>query len=461
MNQTVRAPKRISNNFFACASGVYRVSGSEMALCAYLVETSEGLVQVHTVPELFKTYFPHLKKLPVAAVVGAPLVNQLGDSHTGYEFELWTARFLDFAKPHRLKFIGEEAHLKTLYQRLEITMNGDFVHDEFGNKQAKFVPRRWVDEVFDWQPTLNGYSFGNVTIDTSNPHGIRIYDKNQLVFDGEQYPISVGASTGALYVDMLLSQVEPFKWDPNRLGVIVGGNGIGTKPGVTSNFIVFFADRLIWIDPPARCYEKAAQLNINPDYLTEVMITHCHEDHIEGFSGLLQRKIDRKERMVLLSTPPIYAQLKAIFNPVFGFDISEHIDFRDLSDRSLSENYYGCRIDIRENYHPIPTIGLRLSYNGRTIGISGDVLYSKRLLEARLKNGSINQEQYEQLSPQWFADCEILLHDTTVSRDPVHTDLEDVEDLAQEIPHVKTFGYHFGVRFESDYVTPTQFGDRF
>jgi hypothetical protein len=39
--------------------------------------------------------------------------------------------------------------------------------------------------------------------------------------------------------------------------------------------------------------------------------------------------------------------------------------------------------------------------------------------------------------------------------------LEDLEDLAQEIPHVKVYGYHFGVRFESAHVTPTQFGDRF
>jgi hypothetical protein len=460
MNQIAKVPRRISNNFFSFGNGIYRVGGSEMSLCAYLVETSAGIIQVNTVPELFKTYFPHLKKLPIASVVTAPVVNQLGDTQTGYEFELWTARFLDFAKPHRLKFVGDEAHLKTLYHRLELTMNGDFVHDEFGNKQAKFVERRWVDEVFDWQPTTNGYSIGNVTIDLSNPNGIKIFDKSKLVFDGEQYPVSSGALTGALYVDMLLSQVDPYKFNPDRLGLIVGGNGIGTKPGVTSNFIVFFANRLIWIDPPARCYEKAAQLGINTDYLTDVIITHCHEDHIEGFSGLMQRKIDRKERLSLLSTPPVYEQLKSIFNPFFG-DISAHIDFHDLNNRAEFENFHGCRIDIRENYHPIPTFGLKFSYNNRTIGISGDILYSRRLIEARLQNGSIDKAQYDKLSPEWFSDCEILLHDTTLSRDPVHTDLEDLEDLAQEIPHVKVYGYHFGVRFESAHVTPTQFGDRF
>jgi ribonuclease BN (tRNA processing enzyme) len=408
---------------------------------------------------MFKCYYPHLKKLPVAAIVTEPVVTQLGDTLTGFEFELWTGRFIDFQRPHKIKFIGQEPFLKSLYQRLEITMNGDFIHDDKGNRQTKLVSRRWVDDVFEWRASGSEVQLGNVRIDVSNPQEAKIYDRNKLVFDSTIYPVSTGKDAASLYVDMMLSQIESASVESEEISLIVGGNGIGSKPGVTSNFIVQYGDRTIWIDPPARFHEKAVKLQINPDDVTDYVVTHCHEDHIEGFSALLQRKIERKEQLRLLSIDPVLDQLKEIFNPLFS-NIMSHINYSNLADRQIFQNYFGCDIQIRDNYHPVPTIGMKFSYNGRTVAISGDTLYSKQILNARLENGTIDSAQYEILSSKWFSDAELFLHDTTVAKDPVHTDIEDVEDLAKEIPHVKAYGYHFGVRFESDYVTPTRFGDR-
>ncbi|NTW49223.1 MAG: hypothetical protein HGB19_05735 [Chlorobiales bacterium] len=452
-----KPPKRIDNNFYALGNGIYRVSGPEMALCAYLVETSAGLIQINTVPELFKTYFPHLQKLPVAICMTAPVINQIGDTQTGFEFELWVSRFINFLNPHKVKFIGHEEYLRSIYKRLELTMNGDFVADSNGVKQTVFVEKRWVDDIFEWCPTTSHVSIGKVTVDMPDPTRVKIYDKNELIFDSASFPATVNPEVVPLYVDTLLSQIPTFRYNQDKLGLTVGGNGIGTKPGVTSNFIFYYADRLIWIDPPARFFEKAVKLRIHPDQVTDYIITHCHEDHIEGFSGVLQRKIEKKEHLQLLSTEKIYDQLKVIFNPLFG-DISKHIRFLDLSDRGTFKSYHGCDIEIRDNYHPIPTIGLRLSYNNRCLSISGDILYRKEIIDARLKNGVIDKATYDELSSQWFAGSEVLLHDTTTSKDPVHTDLVDVEELAKEIPHVKVYGYHFGGGFESAYVTPTQFG---
>ncbi|NTW49976.1 MAG: hypothetical protein HGB19_09655 [Chlorobiales bacterium] len=387
----------------------------------------------------------------------SPVVNQIGDTQTGFEFELWVSRFINFQDPHKIKFIGHEEYLRSLYKRLELTMNGDFVADSAGVKQTVFVEKRWVDDIFEWQPTTGQVSIQNVVIDMPDPTTVKIYDKNELVFDSVNLPATVNPEMVPLYVDTLLSQIQTFRYNPHALGLTVGGTGIGTKPGVTSNFIFYYADRLIWIDPPARFFEKAVKLRIHPDQITDYIITHCHEDHIEGFSAVLQRKIEKKEPLQLLSTRKIYDQLQAIFNPLFG-DITRHIVFLDLADRAIFKSYHGCDIETRDNYHPVPTIGLRLTYNNRRISISGDILYRKEIIDARLKNGTIDKATYDTLSPQWFADSEILLHDTSVSKDPVHTDLVDVEELAREIPQVKVYGYHFGAWFESPYVTPTQFG---
>jgi len=454
-----KAPKRIAHNFYSLGKDVFRVSGPEGALCAYLVDTSAGLIQINTVPELHKTFFPYLQKLPVAVCVTAPVVNQIGDTLTGFEFELWVSRFIDYNSPHRIKFIGQEPFLRMLYDRLAITMKGDFATDENGVEQAKFIERCWVDDVFEWTPTKKTTQIGNVTIDMSDPLGVKIYDKTNLVFDSGLYPIAVNPDLATLYVEAVLSQVQHATYDPDMLSLIVGGAGIGSRPGVTSNFLLYYADRVIWIDPPAQPFEKAVTLQVHPDLVTDFIITHCHEDHIEGFSSLLQRKVQKGEKFSLLSTSAIYEQLKLIFNPLFG-DISKHISFLDLSNRNIFSSYYGCNIEIRDNYHPVPTIGLRLTYNGRQISISGDVLYRKNILDARLKNGDIDKEAYEKLSPAWFAESEILLHDTTVAKDPVHTDLEAVEQIAQELPNVKVYSYHFGTSFDSHYVIPVRTGLR-
>lgn len=451
--------KRIGDNLYALSNSIYRVSGPESGLCAYLVETSAGFIQVNAAPEFFKSYFPHLKQLPVAVCLTAPVINQLGDTLTGFEFELWTSRFMDFMHPHKIKFIGHEAHIQPLYKRLEITMNGDFVKDESGNAQAKFVARRWVDEVFEWCPTSGEFDIDAVRIDLTDPTSVKIYDKQKLVFDSDMYPTVLDRDAASLYVDTVISQIEPF--NPNgEFGVIVGGTGIGSKPGITSNFIFHYADRLIWIDPPARFFEKAVSLHVNPDSVTDFIISHCHEDHIEGFSALLQRKIEQSLPLRLLSTPLIYEQLQSIFNPIFG-DIAPHIDFADLSDRLTFSSYHGCDIDIRENYHPVPTIGFKLTYEGKIIGISGDVLYSRSIVDARLKSGMIDKEMHDKLSPVWYGDAKFFLHDTTVTNDPVHTALQHVEQFSQEIPHVKAYGYHAGVtEFNSRIITAAIAGDR-
>ncbi|NTW50428.1 MAG: hypothetical protein HGB19_12005, partial [Chlorobiales bacterium] len=187
----VTSPKRIDNNFYAVGNGIYRVSGPEAALCAYLVETSAGLIQINTIPELFKTYFPHLQKLPIAICMTSPVVNQIGDTQTGFEFELWVSRFINFQNPHKIKFIGHEEYLRSLYKRLELTMNGDFVADSAGVKQTVFVEKRWVDDIFEWQPTTGQVSIQNVVIDMPDPTTVKIYDKNELVFDSVNFPATV------------------------------------------------------------------------------------------------------------------------------------------------------------------------------------------------------------------------------------------------------------------------------
>lgn len=447
-----------TERMFTTGNGVYRISDESGLLAAYLVETSIGLIQINTVPELFKTYFPILKKLPTAIFASTPITNQLGDTYTGFEFELWVSRFMDFMNPNRIKFISTEDNLKNIYNRLEIPMNGDFVKDELGTDQAKFVNKRWVDDVFEWCPIKNEFAINNVKFQYLNDHHLVVYDKKKLVFDSDIYPNYVANGKSNDYINEQLKKVGEFKPNSDQLGLIVGGVSIGTKQGVTSNFILHWNNRVLWMDPPARAFEKGIQLGINIDQVTDFLISHVHEDHIEGFSGILKRKIDQKEKLTLLTTPKVLQQLKTIFSPNFG-DFSDHINFLNILD-SKFENYHDAHFEIRTNYHPVATVGLKVSFNGKKIGISGDILYKENILTSRLETGTITKEEFEQLQPEWFKDCQFLFHDTTVSGDPVHTALKDVEFIASKIPNTKVFGYHAGAPIESKLVQQAVFGEK-
>lgn len=448
-----------AEKIYSAGNGVYRIGDELGMLNAYLLETSIGLVQINTVPELFKTYFPVFKKLPTAIFAGSPVTNEFGDTYTGFEFEMWVSRFMDFMNPNRIKFISTESNLKKIYGRLEIPMNGDFVKDDLGTERSLFVPKRWVDDVFEWCPINKEFSINHVKFVYESEHHLLVYDKNKLLFDSQLYPYFSPNGQPGGYVNEVLKSIPDFKANPETLGLIIAGTSIGTRPGVTSNFIFHWNNQLVWMDPPARAFEKGKLLGVNIDQVTNFLLSHVHEDHIEGFSGILQRKINQKSKLNLLSTPEIYNQLQTIFSPNFG-DLTQHVSFTNLLDPSVSRNFHGAKIDVRTNYHPVPTVGFKISFNGKTIGISGDILYKPTILESRLKTGNITKAQYDELHPTWFEDCEILLHDTTVSGDPVHTAITDVEELAGHLRDTSVYGYHAGAPIESNLVRQANFGDR-
>lgn len=451
--------KKIADGVYTTGNGVYRIGDENGLLSAYLVETSIGLVQVNTVPELFKTYFPVFKKLPVAIFASEPNTNELGDSYTGFEFELWISRFMDFMNPNRIKFISTEENLKKIYGRLEIPMNGNYVKDEYGTERSKFEPKRWVDDVFEWCPIRDEFSLSTLRFQYRENNQLVIFDKKKLVFDSRQYPfISMNGQAGH-YVDTILNQVPHFSLPSDQLTLVVAGTGIGTRPGVTSNFLLGWNNRLAWIDPSAKTFDKARQLGIHLDQVNDFIISHVHEDHIEGFSGILSRKINQGKRMSVLTVPEIYQHLRTIFNPNFG-NIDDYIDFTDLNNRKQFSDYHGANIEIRTNYHPIHTLGFKFSFNGKKVGISGDILYKNNILESRLKSGDIDKAGYDLLHPTWFSDCNVVLHDTTVSGDPVHTALADVEELASHLPKTTAiYGYHAGAPIESPVVKQAKFGE--
>jgi len=450
--------KKVAEGVYSTGNGVHRIGDEQGYLSAYLIETSIGLVQINTVPELFKTYFPVFKKLPVAIFASSPRTNELGDSYTGFEFELWVSRFMDFMNPNRIKFISSEENLKKIYARLEIPMNGNYVNDELGTERSRFVAKRWVDDVFEWVPIQQEMTVGTVKFQYVNDNHLVVYDRKKLVFDSELFPNIILNGKASSFVDEKLKSARLFNGKQDELELIVAGASIGTRPGVTSNFLLSWNNRLAWIDPPARAFEKGIQLGIHLDQVQDFIISHVHEDHIEGFSSILKRKINQNKKLSLVSVPEVYDQLKTIFNPNFG-SISEHVDFKSITSPEF-KNYHGAAFETRINYHPVHTLGFKVSFNGKKVGISGDILYKKSILDSRLKTGDVSKSDYEKLHPTWFSDCQVLLHDTTVSGDPVHTTLSDVEELATHLPEsTQIYGYHAGAPIESNIVRQAKFGD--
>lgn len=215
--------------------------------------------------------------------------------------------------------------------------------------------------------------------------------------------------------------------------LIIIGSGNGFE-GTSSNFIIRYKDRRIWIDPACRPHEKLAHLNLNWRDITDYIISHNHEDHIEGFTAVLERHIEEGQKLSLLTTSEIYNTLEIQFGDLFNDNMRSYIDFTELDPAKII-NYHGAKIETRFNHHIVPagTIGFKISYNGKTLGISGDTKYDEEI-NKKLDN--------PKLSADWFADCDLILHEVDFSSpQTIHTTYDELMKLMSKVKG-KLLVYH-------------------
>jgi len=169
--------------------------------------------------------------------------------------------------------------------------------------------------------------------------------------------------------------------------------GIGDASSKNNSSFIIEADRKYLIDLPPNIEDMLENAHLFLEDVNDVVITHAHGDHIGGLQWFLLQKINANQKVNIYTTKEIFEQtLSTIISPwICKQAKSNSIIFKELNtERSYAEN--NIKIDIRANIHEkgVPTIGFKFSYDGKTLGYSGDCIYSKRAIKQKRKELSDN-----------------------------------------------------------------------
>jgi ribonuclease BN (tRNA processing enzyme) len=395
--------------------------GDELA-SVDMVRTSRGWVRIGAMPEIAKL-LRQARIPPHYVVVLPPNATQVGDAITGEEFICWSSiNSAMFAGT----YIGSQAALETLRRYLEPSLPY-FFDDE----HMAIVRRDWLETLYCPQPVdASGVvRFGSVEI-AMEAGRVVIRDGRQQLYSG--CPTVPPDLPGR--IDSFLDRV-PRRTPASGLRILVVGSGNG-HVGNTSSFIWEFENHRVWVDPAPRPHETLATHGVHWDDVTDLLVTHIHEDHIGGMTACLARARAKGKKLPLWITRTsleVLQQRLAYLVP----DLSNLVEVREILPGEpvcLGEAILISRL----NHHILPsgTLGMKLIWKGRSVGFSGDTKYDEAVI-SRLNR--------PELTAEWFADCDLVFHEVELVRPPsVHSYYTEVLKLARQLPGRLVVYHTFG-----------------
>jgi ribonuclease BN (tRNA processing enzyme) len=206
--------------------------------------------------------------------------------------------------------------------------------------------------------------------------------------------------------------------------------------------------------------------------INDVVVTHVHGDHVSGLETLLLwKRYFEKKRVRLHTSKSVFRELKksffCSFSQGFSADLKEviskrfedYIDFFELAEEQINELEKELTIEIRHNWHPTPTLGLKISYRGKRVAISGDTCYRPALLQELRSTGILSEARYNQLRGGWLWDADVIYHETDGTPDGPHTFLGDLLELPSEIRQ-RIRLVHIPDEFETEELPIAKEGER-
>ncbi len=389
------------------------------ALYTDFVKTSRGLLRVGSMPDISKLTY-RLNLLEDAVVLPEWSVNQAGDNYTGEEFVLWRAQVYG-SRPK--KYIGSFQNVEIMHHNLDAIFS--YYFDE---KRIRIVRKPWLKQWVLKKGTCGVYRDHDLEIRFTSGN-LAVYDHGRALYDGLAFSPATKTDT---IINEVLSRIQRDGRHRDHLEITAVGNGNGFV-GTTSSFLLRFGRKALWIDPCAQPAHALACIGVHWDDVTDILISHNHEDHIAGFSACLKRCIDHRKKLRLISAPSIYRVLCEQYSRLFP-DMKNHVDFNAIvPGKPISLD--GVMIEARWNHHFLPygTLGLKFEAGGRKWGFSGDTKF-----DTGINRFLKRPELYE----SWFCDCDLVFHEVDFEHPHgVHSYWKEVAKI-QDAIQGKMLVYH-------------------
>lgn len=146
-----------------------------------------------------------------------------------------------------------------------------------------------------------------------------------------------------------------------------------------THMVIAGKHRLILIDGPANPYSRILQAGLNPDLLTDIVLTHFHPDHVGGIPLLLMALglSGRKEDLAIYANEHCMTRMLDLLEAFdwdkwHSFNVNIHLLPEEEMHLLLEDQE--LRIFASPVKHFIPAVGLRieLQVQGKVIAYTGD-----------------------------------------------------------------------------------------
>ncbi len=194
---------------------------------------------------------------------------------------------------------------------------------------------------------------------------------------------------------LALAPARPLLLQQLTLQFIGGSDGFDPH-GITTCFLAYLSNdvetQATLFDTAAFMRQRLGNLGLSASQISEVVISHLHEDHLAGLPELL---LMGDHRLRVITSDLIYRSLLRVLSSMLALPLSETAALFDylplnpgqpliLGDRKFEAIYA---------VHSIPTIALRV--NG--LYYSGDMRYDEAFFEDLVRQGVLSDERRDRL----------------------------------------------------------------
>jgi CRP-like cAMP-binding protein/ribonuclease BN (tRNA processing enzyme) len=389
---------------------------------AVIVETALGNILVNSPPEILKFLLVNGLSLPKFILLppDIPMGQHLGSSgfvHQGInyasvEFLLYANYFINGGQCTEII-----TATKNQAKRIECILQETII----GPKDIEeYYPHPWVmgecralsknhlgDRPIELSDIVDIISLEEGGGCLSESVNIVHQDKKYIFFENGVEIASLTTYLDQSAFPLTLTPPQPVLRQDLTLQFLGGSNGYDPE-GITTCFLAYFAssgrDKATLFDAAAYLKLRLGNIGISPNQISEVVISHLHEDHIAGLTELILGG----GRVRIITSITIYRSMLRVLSAMLAVpqnEVAALFDFFPLQpkqplilDGKVFEAIYAI--------HTIPTLAIRV--NG--LCYSGDMRYDEAWFEKLVKEGILSKHRRDELI-QFSEGAHILVQD--------------------------------------------------